>query len=103
MAHVAEAPQKSVGPGFKPGRWSLFPCRHPSEQCILESLQHIAETMHEVKLSHLRKHKNSSKITSVMYNIIIIIKSNALLFLITKTTLYSVQLFDMSLWKKMER
>ena len=27
-------------PGFKPGHWSFFPCHHPSEQWILEALQH---------------------------------------------------------------
>ena len=28
---MVEAPQKSVGPGFEPVRWS-FSCRHSSEQ-----------------------------------------------------------------------
>ena len=41
MARVAEAPQKSVGPRFEPGRLSFFPYRHPSEQWILESLQYL--------------------------------------------------------------
>ena len=36
---MAEAPQKSVGPGFELGRWSFFPCCHSSEQCFQESLQ----------------------------------------------------------------
>ena len=32
---VADTPRKCVGPGFEPGRWSFFPCRHSSEQCFL--------------------------------------------------------------------
>ena len=31
---VVDAPRKSVCPGFEPGHWSFFPCRHSSEQCF---------------------------------------------------------------------
>ena len=34
MARVAEAPRKSVGPGFELDRWSFFSCRLFPEQCL---------------------------------------------------------------------
>ena len=40
---MAEALRKSVGPGFEPGRWSFFPCRHsPSEQCLQNHYRALA-------------------------------------------------------------
>ena len=38
IARVAEAPGKSVGPGFELGCWSFFSCRLPLEQCLQRSL-----------------------------------------------------------------
>ena len=38
---VAEAPRKSVGPGFQPSRWSFSPCRH-AEQCFQNHYRALA-------------------------------------------------------------
>ena len=38
MARVAEAPRKSVGPGFELGRWSFSSCHLSLEQCLQRSL-----------------------------------------------------------------
>ena len=38
---MAEAPRKSVGPGFQHGSWSIFSCHLPSEQCFQRSLYNV--------------------------------------------------------------
>ena len=43
---VAEAPQKIVGPGFEPGRWSFLSCRHFSEKWIPGIITALATPAH---------------------------------------------------------
>ena len=45
MARVAEAPRKSVGPGFELGRWSFFSCRLSLEQCLQRSLYKVSTNL----------------------------------------------------------
>ena len=39
---MSGAPQKCVGPGFKPGRCSFFPCHNFSEQCFQNQYRALA-------------------------------------------------------------
>ena len=54
MAHVAEAPRKSVGPGFELGRWSFFSCRLPLEQCLQRSLYNVKDMLLSVAWRNVR-------------------------------------------------
>ena len=48
MARVAEAPRKSVGPGFELARWSSFSCYLPLSSVSTEAIYYIAPAYTEL-------------------------------------------------------
>ena len=63
---MAEAPWKSVAPGFEPGHWSLFPYRHSSEQCLQNHYRALATSAYtELPTSMVRQRQLASSTTGL--------------------------------------